>query len=214
MLKLIVLISVLFAVQTSWASKTYVLSDIQQQSSAYTGSTCNLYKNTQGKLQKPDFRCGQKVSLVISNKRDQVAFLGSQNKTFDLFHSSILKRNSNCDETLPVEIKGQAIFESRLCRAFRSEKLSTSDTDVYVFLPNMKPESVEDADPLTDAIARAIVTGSVTGIPIGVASMDTITLSRSDIIPEQVIIENTRISVALFAKVVTHRQFIFQKIDL
>jgi hypothetical protein len=221
MLKIIVIISVLFSAQISFASKAYVLVDIQQQSDVYTGSVCKSYKNAQGELQQPDFRCGQKVSMVLSYKKDQLAFLETpssraqdgQNKTFDLFHGALLQRNRQCEETVSEEVRGQAIFNSNLCRAFRSETLSAEGNDVYVFVPNMKPEPMNDADPLTAAIYQAILVGGYTGIPVGIGQMDTITLSRSDVIPNQVVIENTRVGVAFFVKAVSHRQFIFRRGD-
>jgi len=216
MLKFIGMVLIVLETQGSWGSSVYVLSDIHEQSGLYTGSTCTSYRDTQNEIQKPDSRCGQKISLFLSEQKDQLVFLESPssrlnegvNKTFDLFYSSILKRNRKCDETLPITEDSNAIFDSRLCRAFRSEKLSSGGSDIYIFFPNMKPEPLDYSDPLSMSIAETIVLGSF-GLPMGVASMDTIALPRSAIQPHQVVIEETEVGRLLFAKSFTRRQFIF-----
>ena len=219
MIKFITILLMVFGTQICWGSGDYVLNDVCEESSLYTGSTCSPYRDTQNKIQEPDSRCGQKVSIILSEQKDQLAFLESPsslldegvNKTFSLFYSSLLKRNRKCDETLSITEDSNALFNSQLCRAFRSEKLSKGENDVYVFFPNMKPEPIDDIDPSSEAFARAILVGSLTGLPIGVASMDIIALSKSDAQPSQVVVEETQVGRLLFAKAITRRQFIFKR---
>jgi len=212
------LIFTLLLAQFAWGSEVYTLNDIQQKSKVYNGSICKSYKNIENDTQEADFRCGQKVTLNLSPQKDQLVLLESPSlaeyglvKTFNLFRSSFLKSNSQCDETVKAKDDDPSIFETRLCRAFRSEKLSNQNKDVYIFIPNMKPEPLDDTDPLNDAISRALLSGVFVGFPVGAASVDTITLSTSDAQPNKVVIEDTHIDVAFFAKAVTHRKFIFKK---
>lgn len=200
--------SVTFA-QTSSAGflGRYRVSDVVEEDDVRQGTLCQPYVDPQGQTQQVDFRCGQELLVYRAPGGDQLAMLVAPQGyddvffTFSVFRGALFAQNRKCEMSLKASALPQ-LFESKLCRAFQVDATSSPEVSDYIFFPNMEPVPGQLFSAADEAMAREIVMGAMTGLPLGLATAYDIQIDNQHRIPSEILINELTTGYVYFQKTV------------
>ena len=216
MLTLNLCFSQAFASPTDFVG-SYRVKDIIEKDGYRQGTLCKPYTDPEGQLQDADSRCGQQLLFYRSRDLGQAAFFlkpeGAEDRlyNFSVFRGALFSQNRKCQMSIANKDL-PTLFQSQVCRAFFAAKESSGGMSRYLFFPNMEPIPGQDFSASDEALARAMVMGMVTGLPLGIATAYLVEVPVTAGAPPEIRINEVTTGFVFFVKTVLKNMIVLEPI--
>jgi hypothetical protein len=145
-----------------------------------------------GEKYDADSDCGHLVEIVREGEQLALISLPQGSDSIDTFLLYGALTHAKCEPFLHLA-DAKSLFSSNFCRAVHVKRLDTVKNESYYFYRDMDPLATPDSarmSPQSVAVAHAIVTASLIGLPLGTGSADLIQVPAGETNPSRIVIKD------------------------